>query len=377
MRRAGRALLTVLCVTLGAQTCAAQGVTNPDLSVIPRFRLNSSDDGAGKLQSPEISVEEFEIAIQAYLNPYARGDIFLTKAGVGPEPIEVEEAYATFVRGLPLDLNVRLGKFKSEFGKLNATHPHAWPFITTPASVARFMGDEGANDLGMGVSTLLPTGDAVYTRLNLEVLRASFVRTLDPNGTAMSGGIGLGDTLGRAPSYAYAGRLMTFLTLSDESDMELGISGLTGIHDPYRSLQFTYLNLDIKYKWKPDAYTALTIQGEALLNIRDVALPPGGIGSAKIVSRTTSGMYVYGDYQFQKMYSIGARMDWAQSPYSVSDRAAGYAVFAGFYPVEETTAFRLEYEQLRLTPAAGGAKTVRNIALQFLFSMGPHKAHPF
>ncbi len=57
-------------------------------------------------------------------------------------------------------------------------------------------------------------------------------------------------------------------------------------------------------------------------------------------TRTTnsSGTYFYADYQFFKLFSIGARYDWSESPYSKNDKATGVSVFAGYYPVEETLA---------------------------------------
>ena len=57
----------------------------------------------------------------------------------------------------------------------------------------------------------------------------------------------------------------------------------------------------------------------------------------------TGGMYVYADYQFYKLYSIGMRYDWSESPYSSTDKAKGVAVFLGFYPVEETLGLRFQY----------------------------------
>jgi hypothetical protein len=78
-----------------------------------------------------------------------------------------------------------------------------------------------------------------------------------------------------------------------------------------------------------------------------------------------------------KIFSIGARYDWTQSPYSKDDKAQAVAIFFGFYPVEETTAFRLQYQYTRTETPGAEAVAVNTIALQFMFSMGPHKAHPF
>jgi hypothetical protein len=371
-------LLAGICLGLAVSTVRAQTTVNPDISVIPRFLLESNDgerlgEGIRRFSRPELSFQELEVAISSYLNPFARADVFLTLPGPDLETAKlgVEEVYVTVVRGLPLDLNVRLGKYRVEFGKLNTQHPHAWPFITQPLVHERFLGEEGLNDLGISASALLPTGD-LYTRLTMDLLRG--------NGVAEATGIG--DTSGARPFYAVSGRLMTFVPVGDAGDLELGISGYTGIHDPYARDRFWYFNADAKYKYKPDSYTSLELQGEFLLNTRtaerDRALAPftGPGGMPVRTSITSSGLYVFADYQFMKVYSIGARYDWTQSPYSTDDRAHAVALFAGFYPVEETLGLRLEARHMSTTTPEAPTP-VNSIALQVLFSLGPHKAHPF
>ncbi|MGH7455283.1 MAG: hypothetical protein ACRENG_28270, partial [bacterium] len=90
----------------------------------------------------------------------------------------------------------------------------------------------------------------------------------------------------------------------------------------------------------------------------------------------SAGLYFYADYQFKKIYSIGGRFDWSQAPYSKDDKAEAFAVFLGYYPVEETLGLRLHYQHTK-TELPDGSESVNLIALQVLFSLGPHKAHPF
>ena len=368
-----------VCMSAFILALPAVSQINPDISAIPRV-LISSDDGSKlpaerSFSKPRLTLDEFEIAMQGYLNPYTRADVFLAKGGDSEEPIELEEVYASFVRGLPLDLNARLGKYLVDFGKVNMQHPHMWPFVTKPLSQERFLGAEGLNDVGVSVSTILPTGD-IYSRFSVDMLMGGAVRSIDPVSGAVFGGIGLSDTSGAEDQYAFAGRLMAFVPLGDDADMEIGMSALSGVHDPYRSKRFMYANLDLKYKWKPDLYTSLTVQGELLMNWRTVA--PGSYAGAPLGSEDiqSSGAYLYADYQFMKVYSIGSRVDWSQSPYATNDKAQAISVFAGFYPVEESTAFRLHLQRTSYESPAGN-RDVHSIALQFLFSLGPHKAHPF
>lgn len=371
MRLTGRSSV-LLCISFWCvQVVSGQTTSNPDISIIPRFRFETNDGtylpAKREFSQPEFTMEELEIALQAYLNPYARADIFLSKAGTGSEPLEIEEGYATFVRGLPLDLNLRIGKFRAEYGKLNTFHPHAWAFLTAPLSLKRFLGTEGVDDLGVSASILLPTGE-IYTKLTLDLLRGNSIAVLDPSGKPLAGGMGLLDTTGGRIYYANSARLMTFLPMGDDADVEIGLSGLTGIHDPYNKYRFYYGNLDVKYKWKPDAYTSLTCQGELLVNSRRL---DGG------TSISSTGLFVFADYQFQKIFSVGTRYDFSEAPYSQDDRASAIAVFLGYYPVEETAAVRLQFQHTIFAPSSTPRTEINSIALQFLFSMGPHKAHPF
>jgi hypothetical protein len=351
---------------------------NPDISVIPRFILQTNDgeklaEGIREFSRPDFAFEELEIAMQAYVNPYAKADVILTLPGPDVEAgkLGIEEVYATILRGLPLDLNVRFGKYRVDYGKFNMMHPHAWPFVTQPLSQERFFGADGLNDLGVSASVLLPTGD-IYSKLTIDLLR----------GLATGEATGIADTTGASPFYATSARLMGFFPLGDVSDLEVGLSGYTGIHDPYNRDRFWYGNLDFKYKYKPDAYTSLVVQGEFLYNTRTAAqdrefnqcVDANGNPERRTVN--TSGLYLYADYQFLKLYSAGARFDWTESPYSAADRAQGVALFLGYYPVEETLALRLQY-QLTTTEAPGVSQSVHMIALQVFFSLGPHKAHPF
>ena len=211
----------LLGIVVGIASAAiGQTTLNPQISVIPRFRMDSNDgeklaQGIREFSRPDLQFEELEVAIQSYLNPFSKADVILTIPGPDIEnsKLGIEELYATILKGLPLDLNVRVGKYRVEYGKLNMVHPHAYPFITQPLSQARFLGEEGLNDLGISASILLPTGD-IYSKFTVDLLR----------GNSVANAAGIADTTGAKPFYATSARLMGFFTLSDESDLETGIS---------------------------------------------------------------------------------------------------------------------------------------------------------
>jgi len=369
----------LLGIVVGIASAAiGQTTLNPQISVIPRFRMDSNDgeklaQGIREFSRPDLQFEELEIAIQSYLNPFSKADVILTIPGPDIEngKLGIEELYATILKGLPLDLNVRVGKYRVEYGKLNMVHPHAYPFITQPLSQARFLGEEGLNDLGISASILLPTGD-IYSKFTVDLLR----------GNSVASAAGIADTTGAKPFYATSARLMGFFTLSDESDLETGLSTYTGIHDPYNRDRFWYFNGDFKFKWRPSSYTSLVVQGEYLYNTRHASqtagfvhfVDPLGHPESRLIQ--TGGLYIYADYQFFKLYSAGIRYDWSQSPYSGDEKAKGVAIFLGYYPVEETLGLRFQYQHTT-TQTIASTQDVNSLALQLLFSLGPHKAHPF
>jgi hypothetical protein len=211
----------------------------------------------------------------------------------------------------------------------------------------------------------------------VDLLRGNTVRALDPRSGDVAGGVGLADSSGNTADYLATARLMGFIGVDENSDLEVGLSGLTAIHDPYNEYRCWYANIDFKYKWRPDSYRSLTLAGEYLLNSRTIRDPYDEGTDPAEKSILSSGGYLYADYQFMKSYSVGARIDYTEAPYSASDRQAGVALFIGFYPVEETTAFRLQYQHTRHEIPGTEPLDVNMVALQFLFSMGPHKAHPF
>ena len=105
---------------------AAQTTINPDISLIPRFVLETNDGeelpGRRIFSRPDFSFQELEFVASAYLNPFSKADVVMTVPGPDVETAKLglEELSATVFRGLPLDLNLRFGKYRAEFGKLGA-----------------------------------------------------------------------------------------------------------------------------------------------------------------------------------------------------------------------------------------------------------------
>jgi hypothetical protein len=377
----------------------AQSNVNPDISLIGTFNtstdLSKNSPEKGKLN---FEMPEMELFVDGYLNPYSRatGNIAYEEG-----EFSVEELYAEIVRGLPLDMQIKAGKYLVGFGQLNIVHPHAWAFVGRPLFHQIYFGPEGFNDIGFNFSFILPT-TSFYSNLDLGVFKGDAIGKNEIPEPADQESIA--DHRGRSP--IFVGRLGTFFSLGDYSNLGAGISGSYGTHaildfnttgdttlpGQNKNLNYTYLGLDFKYKYRPDDYTVLTIQGEGIMNHRDV-LREGSFGinspEQKLEQITTYGAFIYADYLFEKMYSFGAKYDYTNgivgaepgfNTLSNDDKnsTSGITAWFGYYPIEHTLAFRLNVRHLMYHYADGTSQDPSTtIILQMIFSLGPHKAHPF
>ena len=367
----------------------AQSNVNPDISLIGTFNTymtfdkNTPDYGKLLFDMPSL-----ELFIEGYLNPYARA-----AANIAFEEGEfhAEELYAQILRGLPFDIQIKAGKYLLGFGKINTFHPHAWPFLDRPLWQQIYFGEEGFNDYGADVNFILPTTD-FYSTLDLGVYSGNSMAKNTAGEDADPQEV-------RGSSLIFVGRLGSFFSLSDFNNLDVGLDASFGnyakssfyipdsVNFPERMLKYFYGGIDFKFKYKPDSYTSLVIQGEAILNNRDVIR---GTDTEPLVETiSTFGAFIYFDYQFIKQFSIGVKYDFTYGiigdDYSAStlsnddvNKTQGIEGWIGYYPVEETLAFRLSTQYLFYSLSEGMSKDGNtSITLQMIFSLGPHKAHQF
>ncbi len=373
MKRAVIAITVLIFIRTGY----SQSNINPDISLIGTFNTKMNfikgDPAYGKLNFEMPSMELF---IDGYLNPYAKA-----AANLAYEEGEfsVEELYGNIVRGLPLDMQIKAGKYLVAFGKINTVHPHAWPFLNRPLFHQVFFSPEGFNDIGVNVSFLLPTGD-VYSNLELGVYNGESIRV--PEDT---------NAVERGINPIFAGRLSGFFNLNDFTNLEAGLSSSFGVSTKVnlpgetKPLNFFYGGLDLKYKYAPDSYTALTLQAEGLISNSDAL--QAGLSGIKTI--TTYGGFISADYKFAKQFSFGLKYDYTAGIfdgipslntliYDDNNNTQGVEGWISYLPVEETLVLRLGVQELFFTYADGTARNNETRAtLQFLFSLGPHKAHQF
>jgi hypothetical protein len=370
-------------VTLdGFATPAHAGVVNPDISVIGQPFIRWNDDASDPAaKRPVLDVGETEFVYDAALNPYARGTF---TAALSRDGFELEEGYFVLTRGLPLGLSLKGGKYRAGFGKLNPQHPHVYPFAERFHVLAAFLpGDESLNETGVQVSDLIPIGSVALTasadwlqgdsyRLARAPDPASLTDPLlsDPDG---------GDRQGE-PRAAGLGRLSAFIPIGDRSGLELGASGTQGTNNAAAATKTTVLGVDAKAKIWNSAQSYLVVQGEFLQLDREDAAWDDATSAYTRPSVKPNGAYVYTDYNFKLRYNVGAAFEHWQDATATKTSNSAFRLFTGLALMEETTAFRLDWERVvsgRPPGAPDDPDAVNTVTLRVIYSMGPHKAHQF
>lgn len=345
-------ILTSLCATHSVFA----GITNPDISAIGQVLGNYTDDPISvDAREPTLKLGEAEIVLDAYLNPYFKG--WLTLSG-GEDGIGLEEAYTSMVKGLPWGLGLKAGKYRLGFGKLNSSHPHAYPFIAPPRSLVSLLpgGLEGFNETGLQVSEFLPTPGDWASTLSVDLIEA---KEFHP-----------GQDWTRL---GWLGRWSNDFMLGEKGALETGFSAATG-NDVARDGDAVFIwGSDLKAKFYLPGASQLTLQAEAVLrqgHFQDTTMSPGLRSAATKQNRT--GLVVLADYRLHTQLNGGALFEQWENPGVVTtDRA--FRVFLGYAVLEESTLLRFSFEHFM--PEVGDP--VNTVSLQLLFSMGPHKAHQF
>ena len=322
-------------------------VFNPDISAIGNFvgkmgDLNEFDERASA------SLEESEISFQAFVDPYAQAKFFVA---VGPEGAEVEEGFINFI-ALPHDLTAKVGKLKASFGKINLLHTHARPWIDTPLVLNNFFGGEGLADSGVSVSRIFPNRHNIFVEATGEVY----------SGNAE----GVFESQNRNDLF-YLGHLKAYRDLSEQSNLEIGTSFARGTA-PETGGTSEFGGLDVTYRYKPlerGLYRSFISRTELVANRRS--------GS----DDHAFGFYTSADYQFARRWFAGIRLDQtdrAGDP-SLTDRGASLTLT--FWPSEFS---QLRAQGRRIRYGNGGTvngRSVNELLLQVLFSIGAHGAHTF
>ena len=275
---APEAAVPVAAPQLGGAGGAAAKALNPDISVIGDF-LGGIGNPANRY-TPSLEMHESELGLQAIIDPYARGDFFLT---FGEEGVGLEEGYITFTAltgSAAVEGRQDAGGFRQ--GQ-HAAQPRA--ALDGP-----------------------PAGDPGHSGRRRRYRRRRPLAEPHPAGPRrhFSGRDGAGipgrqhaisSKPGNAATSRQSGTCASIATLSESTNIDLGGSFARG-HSPFGDGWNQLYGIDATLRWKPlrrAIYRSFVGRSEWVW-ARTVAAP--GV-------LTPFGFYVSGDYQ------LGGAGSWA------------------------------------------------------------------
>src|SRR2546423_992858 len=128
------------------------GPTNPrllpDVSAVGDLVGDLSPKGSTQEDRTRFGVREVELAFQAVVDPYFRGDFFLGLSDL--EKVSIEQAFLT-TTGIR-DLELRLGRYVMPLGKENTTHRHDLHTVEYPWVIQRFLSPDALKGTGVYAS---------------------------------------------------------------------------------------------------------------------------------------------------------------------------------------------------------------------------------
>jgi hypothetical protein len=368
---------------LGGAGAAAAKALNPDISVIGDF-LGAVGNPANR-PTPSLEMHESEVGFQEAIDPYARADFFLS---FGEHGVDLEEGFLTFT-SLPAGLQVRVGKMRAAFGKVNSLHNHVLPWTDRPLVTQDLVGGEdGINDAGLSLSRLIPAPKGIFLEGIAQLYRG------DSDDVFQSR---------KRSDVSTVEHLHAYRDLSESTNIDIGGSFARG-KSPFADGWNQLYGIDAMLRWKPlrrAIYHSFVARSEfiwARTAINNPLLYPPPAPVLPPVSKiiVPFGYYASADYQLGRRWFLGGRFDRSQRgacqptnpptvslteppvvtpcnlPYTSLVQDTGGSLVLTYWPSE----FSQIRGQLRRT-RYGDAFTTNEFLFQFQFSMGAHGAHPF
>ena len=334
----------------GGASAAAKAL-NPDISVIGDF-LGAI--GRNRVRPvPGLELHESEVGLQAIIDPYARGDFFIS---FGESGVNVEEGYLTFT-SLPAGLVARVGKMRAAFGKVNMIHNHALEWTDRPLVTENLVGGEdGINDAGLSVTRILPAPKGIFLEGTAQVYRGDSDNVFTATGRK---------------DVSYVGHLRGYRDLSESTNVDLGFSYAFGHNDVGSAFHTQLYGLDATLRWKPlrrSIYHSFLARTELVWSHRDQ------LSAALLVPETQRafGFYTSGEYRLNRRWTVGARYDRSDRARQANLTDSGFSALLTYWP-SEFSQVRGQYRFARYAEK----QDANELRFQFLFVLGAHGAHPF
>jgi len=325
-------------------------VLNPTVTVVGNGLYRFDDQPVlvdGEPVDNRFNLREVEFDFRAAVDPFADGVFILSAESEVPGEYEVgvEEGYAVIKRlpvpvldDPPLGLQLKVGRFRPEIGRINVLHLHDLPQMTRPLTTDEWFGEEGYVGNGASGRVFLPTpfDEDSAVELTGQILTG--------------GGAAVADGAGDSP--AEIGNLRWFRTFGGGAhNVDLSFIFHHGRTDAAAKKDaFTY-SADFLYKWKPlrqGEFQSFVLGGQGFLGERDFTeeIDSDGDGEPDSLvegSASPNGYFAFAQYQTTRTTYLGVRWDDTSTITDDSLRRRDIGGYANWY-ASEFLRFRLGYE---------------------------------
>ena len=249
--RLGAATLRLMDISFDV-LAAGGGSTEPDSS------LANLEGGGHDPRKNGFTLQNAEIALAGAVDPYFVGQaniVYTIDPVAGATNVELEEAFLVS-QSLPYDLQVKAGQYFTEFGRINARHPHQWEWMDQPVINTRMFGPDGMRGTGARVSWLVPL--AWFSEL--------YAGAQNANGETMTSFLASEESFQERPignrpfvgrdgnafnSLAYSLRWENGFDLSSQWSAALGVSTVFGPNATGNDGYTFIYGADLVMKWRP------------------------------------------------------------------------------------------------------------------------------
>jgi hypothetical protein len=338
----------------GGSSAAAKAL-NPDVSVIGDFIGAAGGNTPPPLATvqpfPSMEMHESEIGLQAIIDPYARGDFFVS---FGEEGVNLEEGYITFT-ALPAGFVAKVGKMRSAFGKVNMMHNHVLPWVDRPLVSTNLVGGEdGIDDAGLSLERIIPAPKGIFLEATGQVFRGDSDDVFQHV---------------QRSDVSTVEHLRGYRDITESTNLDVGVSYARGHNSGTTFVPGDFVTqlygVDATVRWKPlrrSIYHSFVGRSEFIWSQRQ-QFPS---------EQRAFGFYTSADYQFGRRWFAGGRYDWSERSRFANLTDKGAAATLTYWP-SEFSQVRGEY---RFTHYAEN-RDANELFMQLIFSLGAHGAHPF
>ena len=333
-----------------------QAQLNPEISLTGDFMGSISSEDSDFINEPgdftdgrnQFYLREAEFHVIAPLDPFTRGKFILGMPGYGEDVSlseMVAEAYMEWLN-LPAGLNLKIGKFNTQFGVLNRWHDHGLPQVDRPRALVNLFGTENFGGPGISGNIVIPHLWAHVNELDIEVVTGG-------------DGVSFDDSYENVIGVA---RFKNYYDLTRNTYLEFGFSGAHGYRDKDLDEKTSLGGFDIACKWVPAGrshYRTIELRSEVFFSHAEYL----GEDLDRI------GMYAYMTSKTSARTMCGMRYGYSELPYSIDDEYEWNIVPHFDFWHSEFVLLRAQYNYTKRSYDVDD----HSVFLQTIWSMGPHK----